>query len=99
MQKTIEIVSNLQVEFWTHLTTLVPDLNILNELGKKVYIASDDVDRIWNLLCSINPNYQHALTLYGEYLKEIRNHEHLGTSFIEKGMNNLALKKAIDETA
>lgn len=37
MQKTIEAVSNLQVEFWTHLTTLVPDLNVLNELGKKIY--------------------------------------------------------------
>jgi hypothetical protein len=28
------------VEFWTHLTTVVPDLNVLNELGKKIYTAS-----------------------------------------------------------
>lgn len=40
MQKSIEKVCNLQIEFWTHLTTVVPDLNILNELGKKTYSAS-----------------------------------------------------------
>ena len=48
MQKTIETVSNLQVEFWTHLTTLVPDLNVLNELGKKIYLAAEEVDKLWN---------------------------------------------------
>ncbi len=47
MSKSIEIVSNLQVEFWTHLTTLVPDLNVLNGLGKKIYIAAEEVDQIW----------------------------------------------------
>lgn len=36
MQKAIEKVCNLQVEFWIHLATVVPDLNILNELGKKI---------------------------------------------------------------
>ena len=90
MQKTIETVSNLQVEFWTHLTTLVPDLNVLNELGKKIYLAAEEVDKLWTQLCQINPHYQHALTLYGEYLKEIRNHEHIGTALIEKGFNNMA---------
>jgi len=40
MQKSIEKVCNLEIEFWTHLTTVVPDLNILNELGKKIYAAS-----------------------------------------------------------
>lgn len=99
MQKTIETVSNLQVEFWTHLTTLVPDLNVLNELGKKIYLAAEEVDKLWTQLCQINPHYQHALTLYGEYLKEIRNHEHIGTALIEKGFNNMAAKKAMDEHA
>lgn len=78
MQKAIEKVCNLQVEFWTHLTTVVPDLNILNDLGKKLYNAGLETDYYWGLLCKINPNYQYALNLYGEYLKEIRNHEHLG---------------------
>jgi hypothetical protein len=57
MSKSIEIVSNLQVEFWTHLTTLVPDLNVLNELGKKIYLAAEDVDKLWFALCQINSNY------------------------------------------
>ena len=99
MQKKIESVSNLQVEFWTHLTTLVPDLNVLNDLGKKIYSAAEEVDKLWALLCAINPHYQHALTLYGEYLKEIRNHEHLGTAYIDRGLNNMAAKKAMDENA
>ena len=57
MQKSIEKVCNLQVEFWTHLTTVVPDLNILNELGKKIYDAANETDQYWNSLCKINPNY------------------------------------------
>ena len=47
MQKSIEKVCNLQVEFWTHLTTVVPDLNVLNELGKKLYDASQETDYFW----------------------------------------------------
>lgn len=78
MQRAIEKVCNLQVEFWTHLTTVVPDLNILNDLGKKVYEAGEEADGFWNSLCRINPNYQQALSIYGEYMKDIRNHEHLG---------------------
>jgi PAS domain S-box-containing protein len=97
MQKSIEMVSNLQVEFWTHLTTLVPDLNVLNELGKKIYVAAEDVDKLWSQLCMINPNYQGALTLYGEYLKDIRNHEHIGTALYERGMSNTANKKTLDD--
>jgi len=45
----------------------------------------------------INPNYQHALSLYGEYLKEIRNHEHIGTALAERGMSNFANKKTLDD--
>jgi hypothetical protein len=50
-------VCNLQVEFWTHLTTVVPDLNILNDLGKKVYEAGEEAEAFWAQLCKINPNY------------------------------------------
>ena len=35
--------------------------------------------------------------MYGEYLKEIRNHEHLGNSYIEKFYNSMSTKKSIDE--
>ncbi len=51
------------------------------------------------MLCKINSNYQQALNIYGEYLKEIRNHEHLGNTFIEKGFNSMSAKKSIDEHA
>ena len=39
------------------------------------------------------------MTLYGEYWKEIRNHEHIGTALIERGFNNIASKKALDDHA
>jgi hypothetical protein len=35
--------------------------------------------------------------LYGEYLKEIRNHEHLGNTFIDKAYNTMNAKKSVDE--
>ena len=48
MSKAIEKVCNLQVEFWTHLTTVVPDLNVLNDLGQKIYNASQEAESFWN---------------------------------------------------
>ena len=74
MNRAMEKVCNIQVEFWTHLTTVVPDLNILNDLGKKASEAAQEVDMFWNMLCKINPNYINALNIYGEYLRDIRNH-------------------------
>lgn len=50
-------------------------------------------------MCKINPNYQQALNIYGEYLREIRNHEHLGNTYIERGFNTMNAKKSIDEHA
>ena len=32
-------------------------------------------------------------------MKEIRNHEHIGTALIERGMNNFATKKTLDDHA
>jgi hypothetical protein len=74
MQKQIEKVCNFQVEFWTHLATIVPDLNFLNDLSQKIYDSAKEADFYWKELCKINPNYPQALTLYGEYLTFIRNH-------------------------
>lgn len=39
------------------------------------------------------------MNIYGEYLKEIRNHEHLGNTYIEKGFNSGNAKKSIDDHA
>ena len=57
MQKQIEKVCNYQVEFWTHLTTVIPDLNVLNDLNLKIYKASQEAERYWKQLSKINPNY------------------------------------------
>jgi hypothetical protein len=37
LQKQMEKVCNTQGEFWTHLTTVMPDMNVLNDYGKKIY--------------------------------------------------------------
>ena len=98
MQRAIEKVCNLQVEFWTHLTTVVPDLNILNDLGKKAYEAHEEVEMYWALLCKINPHYPNALNIYGEYLRDIRNHMANGNQFIEKAFNTSLGRKNFDDS-
>jgi len=47
MSKAIESVCNSSVEFWSQLTTAIPDLNILNDLGNKIYTAADKADYYW----------------------------------------------------
>lgn len=48
MSKAIEEVCNHSVEFWSHLTTAIPDLNILNDLGNKITEASEQSDKYWS---------------------------------------------------
>jgi hypothetical protein len=48
MSKAIESVCNYSVEFWSHLTTAIPDLNILNDLGNKIHYASQSADLYWH---------------------------------------------------
>ncbi len=52
----------------------MPDLNILNDIGNKIYQASKMADLYWTRLSEINPNYSPSLILYGEYLSFIKNH-------------------------
>jgi len=35
------------MEFWTHLTTVIPDLNFLNDLNLKIYNSSHEADNLW----------------------------------------------------
>ncbi len=58
MQKSIEKVCNLQAEFWTHLTTVMPNQNVLNDLGKKIYEGNLEAELYWKKLSKINGNYQ-----------------------------------------
>ena len=83
-QKSIEKVCNLQIEFWTQLANQLPDLNILHDLGKKLYEMSKEAEDFWNKLCKINANYSKALNLYGNYMIEIKNHNQVGYELLEK---------------
>lgn len=47
MSRAIESVCNCQVEFWSQLTTAIPDLNVLNDLGNKIYAAAERADYYW----------------------------------------------------
>jgi hypothetical protein len=53
---------------------VVPDLNILYDLGTKINDASTEADNKWKQLILINPSYPVALMLYGEFLSYIKNH-------------------------
>ena len=83
-QKAIERVCNFQIEFWSQLANQMPDLNILHDLGKKIYESTQEAEEFWNQLCKINANYSKALTLYGNYMVKIKNHGQIGYELLEK---------------
>ena len=83
-QKAIEKVCNVQIEFWSQLSNVMPDLNILNDLAKKIYDGSQEAEDAWKQLCAINSNYAKALTMYGTYLTEIKNNNQVGYELLEK---------------
>ena len=58
---------NYQIEFWTHLATVIPDLNYLNQLNNDIVDSASEVEHLWRGLCRINPNYPQALMMYSEY--------------------------------
>jgi hypothetical protein len=83
-QKTIERVCTHQIEFWTQRGNQMPDLNMLHDLGQKIFEASRETEDLWARLCKINPNYAKALTLYGRYISEVKNNRQLGHELLEK---------------
>jgi hypothetical protein len=97
MSRAIESVCNCQVEFWSQLTTAIPDLNILNDLGNKIYAASEKADMFWNQLQKINSNYPAALQQYGEYLSLIRNNPQVGKQYIDKSSNTVVAAHVSDQ--
>ena len=84
MAKQIERVCNHQVEFWTHLAKLIPDLNHLNNLNNMIVESAAEAERYWDQLRSINPNYPQALLMYAEYLTFIRNNTQAGKIYFDK---------------
>lgn len=95
-QQAIEQVCNFQLEFWTQMQNAMPDLNILSELGKKLFDTNELFESHWNKLNQINSNYSKALSLYGSFQSEIRNHQQLGFELLEKAKTKSG-KKSIDE--
>ena len=83
-QRSIEGVANYQIEFWAQVITEFPDLNILNELGNKIYSFTKKVDQYWEALCEINSSHCKALTLYGNYMLEIKNNMQIGYDLLDK---------------
>ena len=83
-QKSIENVTNLQVEFWVQVTNQLPDLNVLYELSNNIYKSTSCVESIWLKIYEINSNYNKALLTYGNYMLEIRNHYQAANEILEK---------------
>jgi hypothetical protein len=83
-QKAIEKVVNLQIEFWAQVANQVPDLNILHDMVNKIFKAAGEVDNIWKMICEINSNHSKSMSLYGNYLLEIRNNGLIGRELLEK---------------
>jgi len=92
----VEEVCNSQIDFWSQIGVNIPDLNILYEIGQKIYILNSEVEEIWEKISKINPNYPRALLLYGNYLCDLRNHSQLGGELLEQARIKTQ-KKSIDE--
>jgi hypothetical protein len=93
MAKQIERVCNHQVEFWTHLATVIPDLNFLSSLNNLIVDSAARAEHYWGLLCRINPNYPQALVMFSEYLSTIRNNQKEGKLYSDKA-DKLVLAKS-----
>jgi PAS domain S-box-containing protein len=85
LQKAIEKSASEHIEFWSHLDSILPDLNILHKIGLNIIIYSRDTHDLWNKLIKINANYSKALHIYGYYLSEIKNDQGEGNEYVEKG--------------
>lgn len=83
-QKAIEREANLQIDFWAQVANQMPDLNILHDMVNKIFTAVAEVEEIWKRLCEINPSHSKSMSLYGNYLIEIRNNGLAGYELLEK---------------
>ena len=96
LQKSIEKSASEHIEFWSHLDSLLPDMNTLHKIGLNIITFSKQTLDIWGRLTKINANYHKALRNYGYYLSEIRNDEEEGHEYIEKA-KGLQATGSIDE--
>lgn len=99
MSKQIERVCNHQVEFWTHLATVIPDLNHLNQLNEQIVNTSAEADKYWEQLSKINSDYPSALLMYAEYLSYIRNNTQAAKQYFDRAEKASFGAKAAHENA
>ncbi len=83
-RKEMEKVSQLQIDFWNHINTSVPDLNVLHDTGTAINETNREVDRCWESLCAINADNPKAMLLYGNYMVELRKNLQKGEELIAK---------------
>ncbi len=83
-QKAIERVCSFQIEFWTQLGNSMPDMNLLHDFSTKIFDGTREADDYWANLCKVNQNYAKALTLYGNYMSQVKNNEQLGYELLDK---------------
>ncbi|MDR3549596.1 MAG: hypothetical protein P4M11_15230 [Candidatus Pacebacteria bacterium] len=96
LQKAIEKSASEHIEFWSHLDSLLPDMNTLHQIGLNIINYSKQTQDIWTKLIKINSNYRKALRNYGYYLNEIKNDEEEGREYIEKA-KSLEATGSMDE--
>ena len=83
-QKSIEKVTTAQFDFWKQVMNQVPDLNVLHELGCKIYNGTKEAEEYWKKMCEINMTHPRALNMYGNYILEIKNDNQIGFEILER---------------
>lgn len=84
LNREIEKSANDHIEFWSHLDSQMVDLNVLHKLGLNIITNTKKINMIWNQLTKINEEYPKALSIYGNYLVQIKNDNNEGEEFINK---------------
>ena len=96
LQRAIERSSFEHIEFWCHLDSMLPDLNLIHKLGLNIIIYTRQCTDLWNKLIKINKRYHKALHIYGYYLTEIKNDQEEGEKLIEEA-RGLSLNKSLED--
>ena len=96
LQKAIEKSASEHIEFWSHLDSLLPDLNQLHSIGLNIIVYSKQCHDLWNKLIKINSRYPKALSIYGYYLIEIKNDKEEGEKKVEEA-RGFTFNKSLEE--
>jgi len=84
LKKGIEKVASFQAEFWAQVGNQLPDLNILRSLSDQIYDSTKETEQYWNRMCQINSDCQKALTIYSNYMLEIKHHNQISHELLDR---------------